>query len=221
MFIDVSKWQGAINWPRVRAAGVTCAVIRVATADRIDPMFSRNWSEAKAAGIPRLGVYQYYVTEVPPLFQALALQALTGGDFGTEPPTVDCERRADERLSPWTVAQRTAYTINLRKYLVALTDFRPRIYTSRPEWHAITTLPDWIENYDLWLAAYPGPPALPNGASRYTVHQYTDKGRVDGISGDVDLNREVTPPTPAPAPEPPVALERIRGHLSAALEALG
>jgi len=197
-YIDVSAHNGSITWPRVRAAGVTCAIIRVATADRPDAAYTRNWREAKAAGIPRLGVYQYYVTEVAPLFQAQALLAITGGDFGTEPPTIDCERRADERAAPWSWEKRTAYTLNLRKWLIAMSEFRPRIYTSKWEWQAITTLPDWITDYSLWLAAYPGPPELPAKATAYTVHQYSSTGRVDGIAGNVDLNVEVGAPVPAP-----------------------
>ena len=194
-YIDVSVHQGFIDWQRVRNDGVTCAIIRLATADRIDANFHRNWDDAHDAGIPRIGCYQYYVTEIDPARQAMAALEFTQGDFGTEPLTIDCERRADERLVPWSLAKRQAYTSNVRRWLTVMVQYNPRIYTSKWEWRAITTAPDWITEYDLWLAAYPGPPELPDKATSYTVHQYSSTGRVDGINGPVDLNREViTPP---------------------------
>src|SRR6188508_74828 len=58
--IDVSKWQGTINWPAVKQGGVQFAFIRLSDgANYKDPKFATNWAGAKSAGIIR-GVYQFF-----------------------------------------------------------------------------------------------------------------------------------------------------------------
>jgi GH25 family lysozyme M1 (1,4-beta-N-acetylmuramidase) len=206
VIVDVSRHQGTIDWPRLKAAGVTCAIIRVTTGTRIDSEFRRNWAEAHRAGIERIGWYAYFVTETPPLAQASAVLEITGGDCGNEPLTVDCERRADERLLPFDKA---AYTANVKAFLdelaEALPHVRQRIYTSAVEWHTITTQPEWARDskYSKWLAQYNtriNAPDTPPGW-RWDRWQYTSVGRVDGIDGNVDLNRDaVELPHLDPAP---------------------
>jgi GH25 family lysozyme M1 (1,4-beta-N-acetylmuramidase) len=206
MIIDISQWQGKPDWPRLKAAGVTCAIIRCSLGLRADSEFARNWAESARVGIERRGVYHYYTTEISPLAQAAALLAVTGGDCGNEPVTVDCERRADERLLPFDKA---AYTANVKLFLdelaEALPQVRQRIYTSAEEWHQITTQPEWARDgkYAKWLAhynAFINAPATPPGW-RWDRWQFTSVGRVDGISGNVDLNRDaVELPHLDPAP---------------------
>ena len=59
--IDVSKWQGDINWQQVKAAGIQGAIIRAGygkVSDQKDPKFEQNYANAKAAGIP-IGAYHF------------------------------------------------------------------------------------------------------------------------------------------------------------------
>jgi hypothetical protein len=121
---------------------------------------------------------------------------------------VDCERREDERDKPFDKA---AYTTNLKIFLdeleeaLAGTYTRQRIYTSAEEWKHITPQPAWARDskYDKWLAhynAFINAPACPPGW-RWDRWQYTSVGRVDGIDGNVDLNRDaVELPHLDPAP---------------------
>jgi len=64
--IDVSEFQGNINWSSVKASGRQFAIIRVSDGTgHLDPYFSQNWSGAKAAGLIR-GVYQFFEPGSPP-----------------------------------------------------------------------------------------------------------------------------------------------------------
>ena len=68
--IDVSKYQGDIDWPRVRASGVAFAFIKATEGgDHADERFADNWAAARAAGMPR-GAYHYYYFCRPALEQA-------------------------------------------------------------------------------------------------------------------------------------------------------
>src|SRR5690348_8719331 len=171
--------------------------MRMTLGASVDSQFIRNWRESRRVNIQWRGIYHYYATEVEPEAQAQMLLSAAAGDFGTEPITVDCERRDDERLKPF---DRATYTANLRRfldYLHARTPRGVRIYTSAVEWRAITTLPAWARDYALWVAAYPFDPNsatyrpdLPPGWDHWAMWQYISTGYVDGIAGPVDLNRE-------------------------------
>ncbi len=220
-FIDVSKWQGAIDWPRVaNEGGVTCAVMRATLgATGFDDRFDANWQGSRVAGIARRGVYHYVITSAPAAGQLNNILATTGGDFGTEPVTLDVERTSAEvkaMQAGWQFPK-TAYTAMLLELVNGLAQRVPvRIYTSKWEWLAMTTMPAWAASYPLWVAGYPLDPnntayrpAVPAPWADWTVWQYTADGHVPGITGAVDMSREkvVTPPST-------VAIE-IAGHARA------
>ena len=95
--IDVSRWQGTIDWDRVKASGVETAIIRATIgAMGIDSQYDRNWAESRRVGIAHRGVYHYVITEDSAAAQAQNILRVTGGDFGDEPLTLDCEPRSDE-----------------------------------------------------------------------------------------------------------------------------
>lgn len=212
MIVDLSAWQGVPNWQQVRAAGVTCAIMRASMgATGVDKQFARNWSESRTAGIPRRGVYHYVVTEAPAAEQVDNIMRVTQGDFGSEPLTLDCERRADEhKLSAFP---REAYTALVREMLDRLAGVVGlRIYTSKNEWNQITTQPAWASAYPLWVAAYPFDPdsptykpPIPAQWTTWSMWQYSSTGNVPGIAGSVDLNRE-RDATRLPLPEPVPAI---------------
>ncbi len=91
--IDVSKWQGTIDWAKVKADGVVYAFIRVSDGiNTFDSKFVRNWEEAKKHGILR-GVYQYFRPNVDPIAQAnLVLENLELYGQGELPPVIDAEQ---------------------------------------------------------------------------------------------------------------------------------
>ncbi len=216
MIIDVSKWQGAIDWGRVRAAGVTRVIIRATLgATGKDERFAANWAGARAAGIAERGVYHYVITGVPAAAQWANLKGVTGGDWGTLPITLDAERTTAERdaMAGGWVFPRLAYTRMLQE-LVGLADAgsgrNTALYTSRNEWQVVTTSPEWALTHPLHIAHYwaGAAPLCPPGWG-WTTWQYTSVGSVDGIAGHVDLSRpNPLAPNPNPIPIPDLESDR-------------
>ncbi len=216
--IDVSRWQGVIDWPTVRAAGVETAIIRATLgATGVDSEYRRNWSGARAAGIPNRGVYHYVITSNIAQAQVANILQTTGGDFGNEPLTLDCEPTETERQAG--NFPKAAYTAMVRQMLDLLTPVvAVRIYTSASAWAFVTTEPEWAIPFLEWLADYRNvpSPALPAHVTTWRRWQYSSTGRVAGIVGDVDLNRDNAPAPPLPVPTGDLDMAdraRIDGHL--------
>lgn len=184
--IDVSKYQGTINWASVKAAGVQYAFIRVADgADYNDPMFATNWAGSRAAGVLH-GAYQFFRPGQDPIAQADLLLSKMGplhdDDF---PPVIDVEA-ADGK----TPAQITAAVKKWVTHVKAAIGKDPIIYTGFYFWRDSVGAPD-ITTSPLWHAQYSSA-QCPNIAPPWTdwaFWQYTSTGSVSGISGNVDTNR--------------------------------
>lgn len=199
-FIDCSHFQSdapkhPINWAKVRAAGIIkCYLKATESINFHDPAFPRDWPGAKAAGIAR-GAYLFFRGDKGGAAQAHYFSDYVGIDRGELPPAVDVEAVA-------TGVSRATYTQRLLDCLEVvemLFGRRPVIYTSAGKWSELTTNPGWVSSYSLWLAAPDtAVPPLPVGAVTWYLHQWSWVGQVDGIDGDVDLDREnvITPPDP-------------------------
>jgi len=218
--IDVSRHQGVIHWAKVKAASVETAIIRATMgAFGIDSEYHRNWQGSWVGGIPHRGAYHLVIMGISAADQIANIMQTTGGDWGNEPLTLDCERTAADRLL--LVFPKAQYTALVREMLDRLAVHgRVRIYTSANEWQAMTTLPAWAEGVVDWFAEYndniTAPPALPPGVTTWKRRQFSHTGSVDGIIGDVDLNIDNV----APAPPPTGALtmaekQEIEKHLDA------
>src|SRR3990167_11238519 len=142
----------------------------------------------------------------------------TGGEWGKEPLTLDCERTDAERLLP--VFPKAAYTALVREMLDRLAVHgRVRIYTSANEWQAMTTLPAWAEGVVDWIAdisSVGAAPVLPAGVTTWKRRQYSFTGRVDGIIGDVDLNIDNVAPAPPPTGDEEMTIAQARALLTEA-----
>ena len=140
--IDVSKYQGDIDWPRVRASGVAFAFIKATEGgDHADDRFADNWAAARAAGMPR-GAYHYYYFCRPALEQAAWFMNHVPKDPTALPPVLDLEwthksRTCTFRPDPGTVRAEAL------KFLQALTIY----YRKRP---VIYTTVDFYEDNELW-----------------------------------------------------------------------
>jgi len=184
--IDVSEFQGKINWASVKAAGKSFAVIRVSDGTgHMDPNFASNWKGAKAAGVA-VGAYQFFRASEDPTAQAdLMLNQLKSVGYGAGdlPPVVDVE--VTDGVSNATVIARTStWLAHVQAHLGRL----PRLYTS-PGWWAglggtVSPLPYlWVANWGVSC------PTLPSPWGRLRLWQYSDAGSVSGISGNVDLDQ--------------------------------
>ena len=193
-YIDVSRYQGAIDWAQVAAAGYKGAMLKTVSTNRklskradglyIDPTFERNYAGARAAGLD-VGVYYYtYATNKDMVNAELALlrQAVYGKEL-TLPVAVDVEDNRLGNLDKQSLTDLTAYALHEVEQL----GFYAQLYTytSFAKAHLFVGGAA-LRPYDVWLADYTG--KTPNVTFNYNAHQHTSKGAVLGISGNVDLN---------------------------------
>ena len=193
-YIDVSRYQGTIDWAQVAAAGYKGAMLKTVSTNHklskradglyIDPTFEDNYRNAKAAGLD-VGVYYYtYATNKDMVNAELSLlrQAVYGKEL-TLPVAVDVEDNRLGNLDKQSLTDMTAYALHEVEQL----GFYAQLYTytSFAKAHLFVGGAA-LHPYDVWLADYTG--KTPNVTFNYNAHQHTSKGSVPGISGNVDLN---------------------------------
>ena len=184
--IDVSKWQGRVDWRAVRAAGIRFAFVRVSDGTTVqDASFAQNWRGARAAGVVR-GAYQYFRPEEDPIEQAdLLLTTMGPLRAGDLPPALDLE--VSGSVAPADLVRRVGRWI---ERVHGATGVRPIIYTSARHWAALTGNSRRFRSHALWVAHYDVQCAdTPSSWSGWTFHQISKKARVAGIAGPVDENR--------------------------------
>lgn len=193
-YIDVSRYQGLIDWAQVAAAGYKGAMLKTVSTNHklskrsdglyIDPTFETNYRNARATGLD-VGVYYYtYATSEAMADAELSLlrQAVYGKEL-TLPVAVDVEDNRLTSLDKQSLTDLTAYAL----HEVEQMGFYAQLYTYTS--FANTRLymgGAALSPYDVWLADYTG--KTPNVTFNYNAHQHTSKGRVPGINGAVDLD---------------------------------
>ena len=185
--IDVSKWQGKIDW-KTASRHVDFCIARAAFGTSIDPSFERNWRGMADCGVIR-GVYQYLRVEKDPVAQAhdlLELLADCGGlHEGDLSPVADVERETNEGA---IAAQWEACIYPWTQEIESHLGRRPILYTGPVFWEDVG-LGDMFAHLPLWLADYRRMPHLPKDSwKKYLLWQYTNRGAVPGIQGNVDCN---------------------------------
>lgn len=182
--IDVSYYQGDIDWNAVAGDGVVYAWTRVSHSTQFqDPKFQQNLTGARAAGI-HTGVYQYFEPSEDPIAQAQLLIDLTGPLLpGDMPPMIDVE--SPDPVAPAAYADAIAKWIG---HIEAAYGVKPMIYTGYYYWNDNVGSDQFVD-YPLWIANYnPGCPLIPDYWPQWTFHQFCACGSIAGISGDVDSN---------------------------------
>lgn len=182
--IDVSKWQGTIDWAKVAKSNVSFAILRAGYgryASQKDPTFEDNYNNAKAAGIP-VGAYHYsYAKDVAAAKQEaeVFLSWIKGKQF-EYPVAFDIEEGSVFNLGKNTVSE----IIDAFCSAVESAGYYVCVYTNK-NWLDNVVSAEIKSKYDIWLAQWTNTPSY-NGA--YGIWQYTSSGTVEGISGRVDLN---------------------------------
>lgn len=188
--IDVARYQGNIDWDKVKASGIEGALLKtVSTNNRefgglyIDPYFERNYAECKRLGIP-VGAYYYtYAQDLGYAKKELALfkQAVAGKQFEL-PLIVDVEDNLLKPLSADALTDLVEYAVKE----IESWGCYAMVYTYLNYQNTELNM-DRLAKYDLWLAAYrdnrPGYPP-------HSIWQFTRDGQIPGINADCDVNWE-------------------------------
>jgi lysozyme len=189
--IDVSTWQGEMDWQKASDAGAKFAFIRAGscTSDTgfcyTDYEFIRNATFAPE--LMPVGYYWYFRPQHQPLNQADYFSNLVNQEDWLIPPVADIEN--DGGLSP------AAYADAIKAFLdrvESLTTIRPLIYTSNSKWSQVEPRSYW-PTYDLWVAHYTASPEplLPEAWASWRFWQHTSAGDGDIYGADsayIDLN---------------------------------
>ncbi len=181
--VDLSKWQGAVDFAKIRAAGKTYVFVKLTEGDDdVDPDYVRNVADARAAGL-YTGSYHFYSTADTAQAQFDNLSKHLDLKPGDLPPVIDIEVLSQNSLPDLASELTTFLGLIESRYGV-----KPIIYSG--ENFANTQLKGFAD-YPLWLAEYTGAPQpqLPLDWSAWTFWQHSQSGRVDGVDGDVDLDR--------------------------------
>lgn len=203
--IDVSRYQGVIDWPAIAGAGYKFAICRATVGNYYtDPTFEANWDGAKNAG---LQVGAYHVVRADNSVESQLLR-LRGALDGNNPKLVVL----DAEVSPAGMSQfdieRAHYWMGRRtREFYNPLDAEVGWYSAAWWWNPNVKQQGWVagDPFLWWMAAYggdqngerdwnqpawPEPPAsvVPLGWPRWDAWQYTSRGVVPGIVGNVDLN---------------------------------
>ncbi len=189
--IDVSKWQKEIDWDKVKNEGVDFAIIRCGYRGSVtgslveDPYFEQNIKGARAAGI-KVGVYFFTqaVNEVEAVEEASMVISLVRDYELQYPVFIDTEGAGGNgRADSLNVEERTA-VCEAFCTTVKNAGLEAGVYASR-NWYNNKLTASTLEPYAIWLAEYR---SVPLYQGYYQMWQYTSKGKINGINGNVDLN---------------------------------
>lgn len=191
MGIDVSKWNGDIDWDKVQNEGITYAIIRCgyrgsSTGTLVeDPYFRQNIEGALQSGL-KVGVYFFTqaVNEVEAVEEASMAAALCKDYDIAYPVFIDTEGAGGNgRADGLNMETRTKVCQAFCKTIEDI-GYTAGVYGSR-NWLRNMLRMDMLENYCIWLAEYREKPLY---GGNYHFWQYTSSGSVDGIEGRVDLD---------------------------------
>ena len=189
MGIDVSKWNGSIDWNAVKNSGVSYVIIRVGYRGSSqgalieDSTFKTNIKGATAAGL-KVGVYFFTqaVDEVEAVQEASMVLDRISGYKISYPVFLDVESsggRGDKIDSATRTAVCKAFCSTIQN-----AGYTAGIYANKT-WLTNKMDAGSLSGYKIWLAQYA---ASPTYTGRYDLWQYKTTGKVSGISGNVDLN---------------------------------
>lgn len=192
--IDVSKYQGNIDWGAVAASGINFAIIRVgyrgsSTGVLVeDPYFKKNIAGATSAGI-KVGVYFFTqaVSEAEAVEEASMAMSLVSGYRMTYPIFIDTESASNGRANGLSKSARTA-VVKAFCQTVKNGGYKAGVYASK-SWFNNQLSASSLSNYYIWVAQYSSSCTY---SGKKDIWQYSSKGSVSGIKGNVDMNTGYT-----------------------------
>lgn len=185
--VDVSHYQGTVNWSKVAEAGITFAYVKATNGKHfVDPKFHQNWHGLRTTHLYR-GAYHFFLAGDDPVKQAehfiKTMGELRAHDL---PPMLDVEvsdhasaEKVEEGALVWL--QTVEKAMGRRPVLYTDNGFADRVLTDTR-----------FTNYPLWIAEYADDVhrlPKPWKGKGWVIWQYSQKGKVDGIDGHVDMDR--------------------------------
>lgn len=192
--IDVSKYQGNIDWGAVASSGISFAIIRAgyrgsSTGVLVeDPYFKKNIAGASKAGI-KVGIYFFTqaVTEAEAVEEASMAMSLASGYRLSYPIFIDTESASNGRANGLSKSARTAI-VKAFCQTVQNGGYKAGVYASK-SWYNNQLNASSLSSYCIWVAQYS---AECTYSGKKDMWQYTSKGKVSGIKGNVDMNISYT-----------------------------
>jgi lysozyme len=208
--IDVSRFQGDIDWQPVADSGVVYAYIQISrSVTDLDAKFEYNWRRAKEVGILRGAYQRFHPGQDVPTQAQIFLDRLTPYEIGDLPPMLDVED-ADGLTGPEIAAAVQQWMDIVEPAL----KIKPLIYTGFYFWRDVVLGAD-LSSHPLWIANYSATcPLVPAPWTRWSFHQYSSQATIPGITANtVDVNLfngtledlaalAIQPPMPEPEPDP-------------------
>jgi lysozyme len=187
--IDVSKYQGDIDWAAVKNSGVKFVWIKATEGgDHTDERFSANWAGAKEVGIPR-GAYHFVYWCRPPNEEVSWFEQNVPVESDALPPVLDveptptsqtCHRHLDKES---VIPEMRVMLEEMERHYGK----RPIIYTSVDFYEAILS-DGAFSDYPIWVRSTKHHPSVRYGSRKWRFWQYQADGSTPGIVGHVDQN---------------------------------
>lgn len=185
--IDVSSYQGKPNWTKVKNSGIKFAILRIHQKSGIDTSFEHNYKGCKSNGILIGGYkYSYALTPAQAIDEAENVISVLGGRGLDFPIFYDLEWSQQRSLGKQAIENvAIAFLTRIKK-----AGYKVGIYCNLDWYNNVLT--DVLKKYDCWIARYP---ASDNGSVQERLRpnvgvgwQYSSKGKVSGINGNVDMD---------------------------------
>lgn len=195
--IDVAKWNGIIDWKKVKGSGVKFAILKIINKQcKVEDAFERNYAGAKEQELP-VSVYNYsYATNVSKAVQDAntVISIAKGKDI--EYIWLDVEDKCQQNLGMTLID-----IINAYQSIIERAGYKFGVYTGLSFYNTLIRPFHNFVNCPFWIARYPSGAVMdfetepwedkkPNIIHSLFGWQYTSKGRINGISGNVDFDIE-------------------------------
>jgi len=185
--VDVSRWQGEIDWHTLRSQGANFVYIKATDGgDHLDPMFKKNWRESHKAGLKRGAYHFFYWCRVASEQADWFIRNVPRVE-GALPPVIDVEYNGQSKCK---------YRLSRAKTIEKMQVFMDRLeahYGQRP---VIYTAPDFYEDnlkgefkdYPFWLRSVAAHPSKRYPGRDFVFWQYSGSGLSQGVNEKIDLN---------------------------------
>ena len=178
--VDVSSYQGEIDWAVLASQGISFAFIKATEGSSFtDSQFAGNWAQAQEQEL-RVGAYHFFSYDSPGKRQAAHFIETVSPCEGMLPPVVDIEFYGDKEQNPPERQEVQSQLDGLLQALESWYGVKPILYATEKSYDLY--LAGGYEDYDIWIRNVITAPRLSDGRS-WTFWQYTNRARLDGYNG--------------------------------------